>query len=116
MSKHHGSCHCGAVTFEVDADLDQPTACNCSMCRRSGTLLVFVPDGSFHQLSGEEALKDYQFGKKHIHHLFCTTCGIKPFAWGLDQEGKRMYAVNVRCVDGVDVQAIEPRWYDGAAL
>lgn len=116
MAMHRGSCHCGAVTFEVDADLNQPTACNCSMCGRSGTLLVFVPEGSFRQLSGEEALKDYQFGKQHIHHLFCTTCGIKPFAWGLDKEGNKTFAVNVRCVDGVDVQKVEPRWFDGASL
>jgi len=116
MSSRRGSCHCGAVTFEVEADLSQPTACNCSMCGRSGTLLVFVPEGSFRQLSGEDALKDYQFGRKHIHHLFCTTCGIKPFAWGLGQDGNKMIAVNARCVEGVDVQNVQPRWYDGASI
>ena len=31
---HHGSCHCGKVTFEVQAKLDYVVDCNCSLCRR----------------------------------------------------------------------------------
>ena len=28
---------------------------------------------------GQEALSDYQFGRKNIHHLFCKHCGVKSF-------------------------------------
>jgi hypothetical protein len=86
------------------------------MCGRAGTLLVLVPEGSFRSLAGDDVLRDYQFGKKHIHHLFCPTCGIKPYAWGLDEEGGRMIAVNVRCLEDVDVDALEPEPFDGASL
>jgi len=115
-----GSCHCGAVTFEIDAPeeaMSQPVACNCSMCGRSGAWMVFVPEDSFRARSGEDSLRDYQFGKRHIHHLFCTTCGLKPYSRGINLEGGGMtYAVNLRCVDGVDLRKLEPNWYDGAAL
>lgn len=117
MAKHEGSCHCGAVTFEVDnLDLNHVTACNCSMCGRSGAWMVFVPAGVFHLKSGQELLKDYQFGRKHIHHPFCSVCGIKPFAHGEDGKGGEVFAVNIRCLDGVELRDIQPSWYDGAAM
>lgn len=115
-----GSCHCGAVTFEVDATdevMGKPMACNCSMCGRSGAWMAFVPEESFRVLSGRDELRDYQFGKRHIHHVFCPTCGLKPYSWGDNPEGGgTTFAVNLRCVDGIDLQKLEPSWYDGAAL
>ena len=116
MSKHEGSCHCGAVRFEVEGPLEGAMTCNCSMCGRAGTLLVFVPGARFELISGEDATRDYQFGKAHIHHLFCTTCGIKPYAWGLDEEGGRTVAVNLRCVQGVEPTEVEAQHFDGRAL
>lgn len=111
---HRGSCHCGAVRYEVDLDLSKPViACNCSMCGRSGTLLSFVPASQFTLLSGEQALSDYQFNKHAIHHLFCKTCGIKPFARGKTQDGTPTVAVNVRCLEGVDLEALTIRTVDG---
>jgi hypothetical protein len=85
------------------------------MCGRSGTLLTFVPASDFTLLSGEESLKDYQFNKKHIHHLFCTNCGIKSFARGSSPKGE-MVAVNVRCLEGVDVDSLAINHFDGRSL
>lgn len=117
MSMHKGSCHCGAVTFEVEAeDLSAVTACNCSMCGRSGAWMVFVPESAFHLLSGEDKLSDYQFGRKHIHHPFCSVCGLKPFSHGTSPKGGKMIAVNVRCVEGLDLRGLAPSWFDGANL
>lgn len=113
-----GSCHCGAVRFEVEGPLDAGMTCNCSMCGRAGTILVFIPASRFRQLSGADTLRDYQFGKQHIHHRFCSVCGVKPFAEGLDQAGDSIIAVNLRCVEGLDVQAAlaSASFYDGASL
>ena len=116
MTKHHGSCHCGAVRYTVDADLEGATACNCSMCGRAGTLLAFVPESSFALEAGDDATGDYQFGAKHIHHLFCRTCGIKPYAWGLDEKGQRTIAVNLRCLEDFDLEKLPVTHFDGAAL
>ena len=75
----HGGCHCGAVRYRVDIDLSKPVIqCNCSICSRTGTLLSFVPAASFALEKGEESLTDYQFSKKHIHHLFCKVWACDP--------------------------------------
>jgi hypothetical protein len=115
---YEGGCHCGKVRFRADLDLSKPViACNCSMCGRSGTLLSFVPSSSFVLLAGDDALTDYQFGKKHIHHRFCSTCGIKCFGDGVDPKTNgRMYAVNTRCLDEVDPVALPVHRFDGKSL
>lgn len=61
---HEGSCHCGAVRYEVELDLSQPAlTCNCSMCGRSGAMLAFTTPDKFRLLEGEDHLTDYQFNK-----------------------------------------------------
>ena len=86
------------------------------MCGRSGTLLSFVPATQFTLLSGEDALTDYQFNKKNIHHLFCKTCGIESFARGTGKGGQAMYAISVRCLDGVDLSGRTIPEVDGKKL
>ncbi|HEY5927714.1 MAG TPA: GFA family protein [Kofleriaceae bacterium] len=115
VSTHKGGCQCGAVRYQVEIDADAPAiTCNCSMCGRSGTLLQFVGEASFKLEQGEASLTDYLFNKHAIHHLFCKTCGIKPFARGSGEHGP-MVAVNVRTLDDVDVFAIaaSAKQFDG---
>jgi hypothetical protein len=113
---HHGGCHCGAVRFEVDAAIDAVISCNCSICSKRGSLLAFAPASDFRLLSGEAKLKDYQFGKKRIHHLFCSDCGTESFGRGIRPDGAEMVAFNVRCLDDVDVSAFPVRPFDGRSL
>lgn len=110
---YEGSCHCGKVKYRATLSLEQAIACNCSMCGRSGTLLTFIGPESFTLLQGEDALKDYQFNKHVVHHLFCGTCGIKPFARGQTPDGAPKIAVNVRCLQGVDLDALNVVKFDG---
>ena len=117
QTTHHGSCHCGAVRFRVDLDLEQPAlTCNCSICSRSGTMLSFVPTSRFTLEQGEPDLTDYQFNRNLIHHLFCKTCGIKAFGRGVGPDGAEMVAVNVRCLEGVDLDQVPTKRFDGKAL
>jgi hypothetical protein len=111
-----GSCHCGHVAYEADADLNQVISCNCSICRKRGALLAFVPEDQFRLKSGGEALTDYLFNKKVVHHMFCPTCGVGAFARGIRPDGVKMIALNVRCLDGVDLDALKVRKFDGASL
>ncbi|MCG5051964.1 MAG: GFA family protein [Myxococcales bacterium] len=113
-TKHRGSCHCGKVQYEVEVDLESPVvACNCSMCGRSGTLLSFVPGPAFSLLSGDDVLTDYRFNKHVIDHLFCSICGIKPFARGTRPDGTPTVAINVRCLEGVDLETLKVQKFDG---
>ncbi len=111
-----GGCHCGAVRYRVTMDLEFAVACNCSICSRTGTLLAFAPASRFELVSGADALTDYQFGRKRIHHLFCSRCGIRSFARGAMPNGDPVAAVNVRCLDGVDLDAVPLRKFDGRSL
>jgi hypothetical protein len=111
-----GGCHCGKVRFEVQTDFQPVVSCNCSICAKMGWLLTFVPAAKFTLLSGQEVLSDYQFGKKHVHHVFCGHCGIRSFGHGTAPDGSPTYAVNVRCLEGVDLGALTITPFDGKSL
>ena len=100
--KHKGSCHCGNVAFEVEGDIDRALACNCSMCQRKGSLLWFTPRENLN--------------KHAIRHRFCATCGIHPYAEAIDPKGNPTAAINIRCIEGIDLDAIPVKHFDGRAL
>ena len=103
-----GSCHCGAVKFNVEGEPSKAIECNCSHCSRKGFLLWFVPRSDFALATGEDVLQTYTFNKHAIQHRFCTQCGTQPFAYGRNpKDGSEMVAVNIRCLDGVDLDAVE---------
>ena len=113
---YKGSCHCGAVAFEVDGELDGAMACNCSICQRKGSLLWFVPRGSLKLLTAEDASRVYEFNKHVIKHRFCPTCGVHPYAEATDPKGNAMAAVNVRCLEGIDLEVVPVTHYDGRSV
>jgi len=111
-----GGCHCGRVRFEVDLELQEVMECNCSICSKTGSLLTFVAPERFRLLAGGEELSDYQFNSRTIHHLFCPVCGIRSFARGKGPDGSEMVAINVRCLEDVDLAALNVRAFDGRSL
>ena len=113
---YQGGCHCQAVRYEISMALSKAITCNCSICSKTGTVLTFVPEAQFKLLSGEDSLTDYQFGKERLHHLFCKRCGIRSFARGSKPGGEAMTAINIRCLDDVDLASIPTQQYDGKKL
>ena len=101
MRTYHGSCHCGAVTFEVDADLSKLGECNCSICRKKGSVHHRVPEDRFRLLTGADVLRKYQFNKKIATHFFCPNCGIHTFSH--PRTAPEMFNVNIRCLDDFDL-------------
>jgi hypothetical protein len=111
-----GSCHCGAVTFAVDAELPETAiSCNCSYCRQKGLLLSFFPASAFSLTQGEDSLCVYTFNTHRIQHQFCRTCGAEPFASGANPDGSSVRAVNLRCVPSLDVDGLKLQHFDGAS-
>jgi hypothetical protein len=108
-----GGCHCGHVRYEVTVALDPVISCNCSICTKRGHLLSFTTPDKFKLLSGGEGLVDYQFNKHVIHHLFCPKCGVQSFARGRRPDGQESIAINVRCLDDVDIGALKLTPFDG---
>jgi len=112
---YSGGCQCGAVRFQAVADLGNTIACNCSRCGRLGAILTFTPASAFRLEKGEDHLTEYTFNKRVISHLFCKTCGIESFARGTGPDGAAITAINVRCLDGIDPDALSPQKFNGAA-
>ncbi len=110
---YQGSCHCGQVAYEVEGEIQGALACNCSMCQRKGSLLWFVPRAQFRLRTPEDAAATYTFNKHVIQHRFCPTCGIHPDAEGVDPKGNPMAAINLRCIEGIDLDAIPVQHFDG---
>ncbi|MCE9576562.1 MAG: GFA family protein [Deltaproteobacteria bacterium] len=102
MKTFHGSCICGAVTFEADLDLAAGTTrCNCSFCRKARFWMAFARGDGFRLRTGLDHLVDYQRTpagrpEPYLHFLFCRTCGARPFTRGGDGE---FHAVNLGCLD-----------------
>ncbi len=113
---YKGSCHCGSVAFEVEGEIKGALACNCSICSRKGSLLWFVPREKLRLRTPDEAASTYTFNKHVIKHRFCPTCGIHPYGEGVDPKGNRMAAVNVRCLDGVDLASLPVQNFDGRSM
>lgn len=116
MTTYHGSCHCGRIAFEVEGTLDRAMACNCSMCQRKGSLLWFVPRENLRLTTPEENAATYTFHKHVIQHRFCPVCGIHPYAEAKDKEGKAMVAINIRCLQDIELDSVAVGHFDGRAL
>lgn len=106
------SCHCGAIRMEVDAALEGLEECNCSTCARSGFIHWKVPFEALRLLTEKRALSTYLWRDAWGGHQFCPTCGTALMRNGY----KGSISVNARCLEGVDVFALEVKRYDGRHL
>jgi hypothetical protein len=111
MTTHRGSCHCGAVAFEVDAPaVIDALDCNCSICRMTGFLHLIVPRSRFRLLRGEDALSEYRFGTGVARHRFCKICGVKGFY--IPRSHPDGVDVNVRCLDRATIADVRVSLFD----
>jgi hypothetical protein len=113
---YSGGSHCGRVRYEATLHLDRVIRWNCSICRKRGLLWSFIGPEAFVLRSGGDALADYQFGRRTIHHLFCPTCGVESFARGRKPDGAESVAINVRCLDDVDPDTLATTPFNGRDL
>jgi len=98
--RYQGACHCGRVTFELEApERLEVDDCNCSICSKSGFLHLIIPKSQFTLLRGEESLETYCFNTGVAKHYFCGTCGNKPFY--IPRSNPDGIDVNVRCLDPI---------------
>lgn len=117
MTMHQGGCHCGAIAFELDAEIGEGYDCNCSMCRKRGGLLGFFPREALVLKTPESDLGTYRFNKHSIAHHFCPTCGTAPFSEGVDpRSGAKTAAVNLRCLPDLDLSTVKVVQVDGASF
>ena len=95
---HRGSCHCGAVEFEVDLPNEVVVyECNCSICSKGGFVQIIVPASKLDLLEGAQSLQTYTFNTGVAKHTFCKVCGIKPFY--TPRSNPDGISINYRCLD-----------------
>jgi hypothetical protein len=95
----------------VRSALTGAEVCNCSICTMKGYVHWYVPREAFTLLSGEEELATYRFGTRAARHHFCRVCGVAPYYVARSDPDK--IDVNLRCVEGVDLDSLEVSHFDG---
>lgn len=103
---YRGSCHCGAVQFELEAaEKIKCRDCNCSICSKSGYLHLILPQFKFRLLKGADNLTTYTFNTGVAQHKFCRTCGIKSFY--IPRSNPDGCDVTVRCLEAPPKELVD---------
>lgn len=111
--RYEGSCHCGKVRFEVELDPADALVCDCSICTKKGVIIGRVDEDDLELLTPLEELTLYQFNKRIAKHYFCPVCGIHTF--NRPRSAPERWAVNLRCLAGVDFAELEPQQVHNSA-
>ena len=115
-----GSCHCGAVKIAVPAAPAWIGSCNCSFCRKIGSLMAYYPDDGSVRVEGPTA--PYIWGDRMIALHHCPVCGAFT-DWRSTGESYGKVGVNARLLDGfamrdgrylLDGREVEVRFLDNA--
>jgi hypothetical protein len=114
MPSYRGSCHCGAIQFQIEAEISDVYTCDCSLCSRKNALMTTVHEDNFLLLAGEDKLSLYQWNAKIARHYFCSVCGIYPFHRKRSMPDR--YGINVRCLHGFDPSGVEVRPAEGKGM
>jgi len=110
----------------VEATIDHVRICDCSICSKRGALNFRVSQESLHLESAWEDLTLYQWGSFTAKDYFCPTCGILAFRRPSDPTKKELeegttepfdgWAINVRCLDGIDLDALPEKRIAGRSI
>jgi len=122
LQTYTGSCHCGAIRFEAELDLDQGSnRCNCSYCAKARAWFAFARgEGRFRLLEGG-GVSEYRWTPPgepapHLTFTFCRSCGVRTYARGnLEALGGVFHAISVPALDLTPEQfaAIPINYIDG---
>lgn len=108
---YRGGCHCGRVRFEVRGALERVSECNCSICTKKAYIHWIVERAAFRLLTPSDNIASYTFNTKAAKHLFCPNCGVASFY--IPRSDPERIDVNVRCLEGVNLDKLEHDHFDG---
>lgn len=107
------TCHCGAVRVEVAQAPAEVTDCNCSICRRYGTLWAYYAPKRVRFIAAVPPTDQYLWGDRDLEFHRCRCCGCITHWSPADKTRDRM-GVNMRLADPEIVEAARIRRLDGA--
>ena len=109
-----GSCHCGAVRFEIDWTIDEVTTCDCSLCTMRNAVMAKVPESRLRVIAGEEVLALYEWNTRRAKHHFCSRCGI--YVFHRKRAAPDYFGVNVFCLHDFDPALVPIRATEGETM
>lgn len=114
MPTYRGSCHCGGVTFTIDAEISELTTCDCSLCRQKNALMTKVHESALIVTSGEDLLSAYQWNTHRAKHFFCSRCGI--YTFHRKRAALDHFGINVFCLEDFDPGSVAVRATEGIGM
>lgn len=109
-----GSCHCGAVRFQVTAEIAELTTCDCSLCVKKNAVMAKVHEDALTVIAGENLLSLYEWNTGRAKHYFCSRCGI--YTFHRKRAAPDHYGINVFCLDGFDMSQLPLRATEGIGM
>lgn len=108
------TCHCGAVKIAIPRVPESLTNCDCSICRRYGTLWAYFQSPEVQIEAEAGATDEYSWGRESLAFVRCRGCGCvthwKPL---VPERGLRM-GVNARNFTPEQLGPVRIRLLDGA--
>jgi len=114
MQTYKGSCHCGAVQFEIETNFTEFTKCDCTLCVKKNALMTKVHEGQFRLIQGENELGLYQWNTNIAKHHFCKKCGI--YTFHRKRVSPDYFGINVYCLDDANISHVPVREVDGVSM
>jgi len=108
-------CHCGAVRVEVPRKPRRLTNCNCSICRRYGTLWAYYKMSEVRVVNAPGATSEYSWGDKALRFVRCATCGCITHWEHIQPTETSKIGVNARNFDPALIGSVRIRRLDGAS-
>jgi len=112
-----GECNCGAVAFEICADLSGVFVCHCPICRRAtgsnGIAVVVVDNDAFRWIRGEEHIATWKKPHTDWQTWFCGLCG-SPVP-GANDESRMFVPAGLISDGGETLKVTHHVWVDSKA-
>lgn len=118
LKTYHGSCHCGAIRYEVDLDLSQGAGrCNCTYCLKTRAWSAFLKPDALRITAGEDSAIQYHQHAEAPRKFHCATCGVHVYGRGdADYMGGPFASISVATLDDAtpeELAAMPIRYSDG---
>jgi len=109
------TCHCGALKIELPRRPRRLTDCNCSMCRRYGTLWAYFARSKLRIHAPRGSTESYSWGPRHLRFVRCKKCGCIMYWQATGKRRTDRMGVNARNLDPKVREGIRVRRLDGAS-
>jgi len=104
---------CNAVQIGVARRPRQVTQCNCSVCRRYGTLWAYFQRSAVSITASRDALEEFSVRAGGLRFVRCRTCGCVVCWDGPGKSRDQRMGINTRLLDQALMAGVPVKVLDG---